>query len=58
LGGKLIRAPGAAHWVEPKVVVEVEFTEWTDDGRLRHPSFVGIREDKAAREVRRERPAR
>jgi len=58
VGRKGIRAVGAAHWVEPKVVVEVEFTEWTDDGRLRHPSFVGIREDKAAREVRRERPAR
>jgi bifunctional non-homologous end joining protein LigD len=46
------------HWVEPKLVVEVAFTEWTGDGRLRHPSFVGLREDKPARQVRRERPAR
>lgn len=43
-------------WVEPKLVAEVAFTEWTDDGRLRHPSFQGLREDKAARDVRRERP--
>ena len=33
------------------VVVEVEFTEWTSDGRLRHPSFKGVREDKPAHEV-------
>jgi bifunctional non-homologous end joining protein LigD len=55
--GKTLRGLASAHWVEPRLVVEVEFTEWTDDGRLRHPSFVGIREDKAAREVRRELPA-
>jgi bifunctional non-homologous end joining protein LigD len=35
-----------AHWVEPKLVAEVEFAEWTGDGRLRHPSFLGIRENK------------
>ena len=46
------------HWVEPRLVVEVEFNEWTDDGRLRHPSFVGVREDKPAREVKREEPSR
>lgn len=44
-----------ATWVEPTLVVEVAFTEWTQDGRLRHPSFQGLREDKPAREVRRER---
>ena len=44
-------------WVEPVRVAEVAFTEWTGDGRLRHPSFVGMREDKPARQVRRERPA-
>jgi bifunctional non-homologous end joining protein LigD len=55
--GKAERGLGEVHWVEPRVVVEVEFTEWTDDGRLRHPSFVGIREDKPAREVKREEPA-
>jgi bifunctional non-homologous end joining protein LigD len=47
-----------AHWVEPKKVAEVVFTEWTDDGRLRHPAFVGFREDKPARHVRRERVAK
>jgi bifunctional non-homologous end joining protein LigD len=44
--------------VEPKKVAEVAFTEWTDDGRLRHPAFVGFRDDKAARQVRRERVTR
>jgi bifunctional non-homologous end joining protein LigD len=43
-----------AHWVEPTKVAEVVFTEWTDDGRLRHPAFVGFRDDKPARQVRRE----
>ena len=44
-------------WVEPKLVCEVEFAEWTHDGHLRAPSFQGLREDKPARQVRRERPA-
>lgn len=35
-----------AHWVRPEMVVEVRFGQWTDDGRLRHPSFIGVREDK------------
>ncbi len=43
-----------AIWVEPAVVCEVEFTEWTPDGRLRHPSFQGVREDKPAMEVHRD----
>jgi bifunctional non-homologous end joining protein LigD len=47
--------PGV-HWVEPELVCEVTFTEWTDDGRLRHPSFKGLRRDKRARDVVRERP--
>jgi bifunctional non-homologous end joining protein LigD len=42
------------HWVEPKLVGEVAFSEWTEDGRLRHPSFQGLREDKRARDVVRE----
>ena len=52
------RIPGVtrAHWVEPKLVAEVAFTEWTTDGRLRHPSFQGLREDKKPSEVVRERP--
>ncbi|HXX86541.1 MAG TPA: DNA ligase D [Casimicrobiaceae bacterium] len=44
-----------AHWVKPKLVAEVAFTEWTDDGTLRHPSFLGLRSDKPATEVVRER---
>jgi bifunctional non-homologous end joining protein LigD len=45
-----------ASWIDPKLVAEVEFTEWTDDGRLRHPSFQGLREDKDWTQVRIERP--
>src|SRR6266508_5459509 len=44
------------HWVEPKLVADVAFTEWTRDGILRHPTFHGLREDKPAREVVRELP--
>jgi DNA ligase D-like protein (predicted ligase) len=44
-------------WVQPKLVCEVGFTEWTRDGRLRHPRFLGLREDKAAEEVVREVPS-
>ena len=43
------------HWVEPLLVCEVQFAEWTDDGRLRHPSFQGLRRDKLPGEVVRER---
>jgi bifunctional non-homologous end joining protein LigD len=43
-------------WVTPKLVCEVEFSEWTHDGRLRAPSYQGLRDDKTAEEVRRERP--
>jgi len=43
-----------ARWVEPRLVGEVVFTEWTPDGRLRHPSWRGLRPDKAPEEVRRE----
>lgn len=45
-----------AHWVKPEVVVQVGFMEWTPDGKLRHPRLIGLREDKTAREVTRERP--
>lgn len=47
---------GDVIWVEPKLVVQVEFVEWTHDGRLRAPAYKGLREDKAAEEVRREEP--
>ena len=46
-----------ARWARPELVVEVGFTEWTRDGRLRHPTYQGLREDKPAADVRRERPA-
>jgi bifunctional non-homologous end joining protein LigD len=44
------------HWLEPVLVAQVAFTEWTEDGSLRHPSFLGLREDKRAEEVAREVP--
>jgi DNA ligase D-like protein (predicted ligase) len=43
-----------ATWVEPRLVAQVGFSEWTRDGRLRHPRFLGLRDDKAAEEVVRE----
>ena len=49
----LVREKGA-HWARPELVGEVAFSEWTGDGRLRHPSFQGLRPDKTAAEVRRE----
>ena len=48
-----IREPGA-HWVEPELVAQIGFTEWTRDGRLRHPRYEGLRQDKAAADVVRE----
>lgn len=44
------------HWVHPRLVGQIGFSEWTRDGRLRHPRFLGLRQDKSAREVVRERP--
>jgi bifunctional non-homologous end joining protein LigD len=44
-----------ARWAKPQLVGEVEFTEWTDEGSIRHPSFQGLREDKSAMEIIRER---
>jgi bifunctional non-homologous end joining protein LigD len=46
-----------SHWVKPQLVVEVEFTEWTSDGSMRHPVVVGLRDDKPAKEVVRETAA-
>jgi bifunctional non-homologous end joining protein LigD len=43
-------------WIEPKLVAEVSFAEWTHDGRLRAPVYLGLREDKDAQEVRKEIP--
>jgi bifunctional non-homologous end joining protein LigD len=44
------------HWVEPQLVGEVRFTGWTRDGLLRHPAFIALRSDKAAKEIVRETP--
>lgn len=53
---ELGKRPPKAHWVEPTLVAQIAFSEWTGDGRLRHPSFVGLRDDKDPREVVRENP--
>lgn len=50
--------PRQARWVEPKLVGQFAFGEWTRDGKLRHPRFLGLREDKPAAEVVRERADR
>ena len=42
------------HWVEPAIVVQVGFMEWTGNGKLRHPRLIGLRDDKLARDVVRE----
>jgi ATP-dependent DNA ligase len=43
-----------AHWVEPELVAQIGFAEWTGDGRLRHPRYIGLRRDKPPRKVVRE----
>jgi bifunctional non-homologous end joining protein LigD len=48
------KVPGGATFARPKLVAQVEFTEWTSEGRIRHPSFKGLRDDKAPGEVVRE----
>jgi len=42
------------HWVKPQLVAQVKFTEWTDEGRLRHPTYLGLRDDVKPKNVRRE----
>ncbi|MGH7570565.1 MAG: non-homologous end-joining DNA ligase [Gemmatimonadota bacterium] len=49
-------AKKGVHWASPKLVAEVGFTEWTTDGKLRHPRFLGLRRDKDPKSVVRERP--
>jgi DNA ligase D-like protein (predicted ligase) len=44
----------SAHWVKPKLVAQIGFTEWTAEGKLRHPRFLGLRSDKRSQEVVRE----
>ena len=50
-----VREKGS-HWVRPDLVAQIGFTEWTHDGKLRHPRYQGLRTDKAAKDVVRERP--
>jgi bifunctional non-homologous end joining protein LigD len=45
---------GDVQWVAPKLVAEIGFSEWTSAGLLRHPRFLGLREDKSPRDVKRE----
>jgi bifunctional non-homologous end joining protein LigD len=49
-----IKTAEPAHWVRPDLVAQVRFTEWTADDKLRHPVYLGLRDDKSAREVVRE----
>jgi bifunctional non-homologous end joining protein LigD len=51
-----VPAAGNTSWVKPKLVAEVKFTEWTAAGEMRHPVFLGLRTDKPATEVIREKP--
>jgi bifunctional non-homologous end joining protein LigD len=55
--GRRGRAPRDVTWIDPELVCEIAFTEWTDEGKIRHPVFQGLREDKPAADVVRERPA-
>lgn len=45
------------HWLKPRLVGEFRFTEWTGDDKLRHPSFIGLRDDKKAKDVKKEEAA-
>jgi bifunctional non-homologous end joining protein LigD len=51
-----VRPNAAVHWVKPKILCEVSFSEWTSDGRMRQPIFKGIRNDKPAKDVNVESP--
>jgi bifunctional non-homologous end joining protein LigD len=55
-GGPRGAAARASHWVEPRLVAQIRYTELTSDGRLRHPVYHGLREDKEATDVRDEAP--
>jgi len=53
-----IKTNEPAHWARPDLVAEIKFTEWTSDTRLRHPVYLGLRDDKAAKNVVKEVPTR
>jgi bifunctional non-homologous end joining protein LigD len=55
--GLTAREMKRCQWVKPRLVCQVRFTEWTRDGKLRHPVFLGLRNDKLADEVVRESSA-
>jgi bifunctional non-homologous end joining protein LigD len=48
--------PRGTHWTRPELVAQIGFAEWTADGRLRQPRFLGLRDDKQPADVVRERP--
>ena len=48
--------PPGTHWTRPELVAQIGFAEWTSEGRLRQPRFLGLRDDKRAADVVRERP--
>jgi len=58
LAGESAAALASVRWVDPELVCQVKFTEWTSAGRLRHPVFLGLRADKVPGDVTRERPQR
>ena len=51
-----VREKGA-HWLRPELVAQIGFSEWTRDGKLRHPRYLGLRDDKDPQDVVREEPA-
>jgi DNA ligase D-like protein (predicted ligase) len=53
-GGVTLEQMTEMQWLKPKLVAQIRFVEWTGDGHLRHAAFLGLRSDKAAREIRRE----
>ena len=55
LSGSTGQAKGVT-WLKPTLIAQVEFSNWTDDGQLRHPSFQGLREDKKAKDIVRDDP--
>jgi bifunctional non-homologous end joining protein LigD len=55
LSGRTGQAKGVT-WLKPSLIAQVEFSNWTDDGQLRHPSFQGLREDKNAKDIVRDDP--
>jgi len=46
------------HWIKPRLIAEIAFSEWTGDGKLRHPRYLGLRNDKSPRDIGRERPVK